>query len=54
MPEAKKCDACGIMGPGWARVSLTRDGRIVVSFTLCLACASDAEDAVRAARKVSA
>ena len=49
--DARRCDACGLVSRGWATIALMRDGRLASSFVLCLACASDAEDAVRQARR---
>ena len=47
MREAKRCDACGIMGRHWQPVAVMQDGQLAHSWTLCLACASDLDDAVR-------
>jgi len=52
--DARRYDACGLVSRGWATIALMRDGRLTRSFVLCLACASDAEDAVRAARRATA
>lgn len=51
MRDAKRCDLCGIMGRLWTRFVIMRDGSIVRDFVLCLACASDAEDAIGRVRR---
>ena len=51
MRDVRRCESCGLASRDWVRIALLREGRVTVQFALCLACAADAEDAVRAARR---
>lgn len=52
--DVRRCDSCGLASRDWVRIALLREGRVTIELALCLACASDAEDAVRAARRQAA
>ena len=48
MNAMKVCGTCGIGGRNWTTLAVMRDGKVIRSETLCLACASDLQDRIDA------